>query len=182
MFATKDVHPDDSQGWLACGSLLIFAIQASIRKYMLASVVLFIVFSILCGLSWNLPSMIAFRGLQGLFGGALIPLAYTLIMTLLPEKERPKGMALFSLSAVSAPAFGSALGGWLTDTWSWHMIFFINLVPGTLMFSGRGSGQYGHRLLSMFCRLFIAALLRQCTWLYPQKLGWLLCGWACPSY
>ncbi len=106
----------------------------SIRRYMLASVVLFIVFSILCGLSWSLSSMIAFRALQGLFGGALIPLAFTLIMTMLPEKERPRGMALFSLSAVCAPAFGPALGGWLTDSWSWHMIFFINVLPGALMY------------------------------------------------
>ncbi|MDD7805103.1 MAG: DHA2 family efflux MFS transporter permease subunit [Endozoicomonas sp. (ex Botrylloides leachii)] len=105
----------------------------SIRKYMLTSVALFIVFSVLCGFSWNLPSMILFRGLQGLFGGALIPLAYTLVMSLLPEQERPKGLALFSLSAVCSPAFGPTLGGWLTDTWSWHMIFFINLIPGILM-------------------------------------------------
>ncbi|WP_263078336.1 DHA2 family efflux MFS transporter permease subunit [Endozoicomonas sp. Mp262] len=106
----------------------------SLRRYMLASVVLFIIFSILCGLSWSLSSMITFRALQGLFGGALIPLAFTLIMTLLPEKDRPKGMALFSLSAVCSPAFGPALGGWLTDSWSWHMIFFINIVPGAVMY------------------------------------------------
>ncbi len=106
----------------------------SIRRYILASVILFLFFSILCGFSWSLSSMIVFRGFQGLFGGALIPLSFTLIMTLLPEKEWSKGMALFALSAVCAPAFGPALGGWLTDTWSWQMIFFINVVPGGLMF------------------------------------------------
>ncbi|WP_330924303.1 MDR family MFS transporter [Candidatus Sororendozoicomonas aggregata] len=106
----------------------------SIRRYMLASVALFLVFSVLCGFSWSLPSMIVFRCFQGLFGGALIPLSLTLIMILLPEKEWSTGMALFALSAVCAPSFGPALGGWLTETWSWQMIFFINLIPGGVMF------------------------------------------------
>ncbi|PJE77838.1 Multidrug export protein EmrB [invertebrate metagenome] len=112
-------------GWLA----RVFGF----RRYMLTCVSMFIIASVLCGFSFSLESMIVFRAVQGLFGGALIPLAYTLIMTTLSEAERPKGMAMFAISAVSAPAFGPALGGWLTDTWSWHWIFFINVIPGTLM-------------------------------------------------
>lgn len=105
----------------------------SMRRFVIITSVLFTLFSLLCSLAWNLESMIVFRILQGLTGGALIPVAFTLIMTKLPMEQRPKGMALFSITAVTAPAIGPALGGWLTETFSWHYVFYINLVPGLLM-------------------------------------------------
>lgn len=91
--------------------------------------------SLACSSAWNLDSMIVFRVLQGFTGGALIPMAFTLIVTLLPAEKRPIGMALFGVTATFAPAIGPTLGGWLTEVFSWHYIFYLNVIPG-LDFSG----------------------------------------------
>ena len=103
----------------------------SLRTYLLWTSVLFLIFSICCGLAWNLPSMIVFRALQGFTGGALIPLAFQVILSLPPSK-RAMGMALFSITATFAPAIGPTVGGYLTQTFHWSVIFFLNLVPGLL--------------------------------------------------
>ncbi len=105
----------------------------SFRLYLAGSALLFVGFSILCGLSQSLDQMILFRIGQGFTGGALIPAALTIVMTRLPERQRSIGLALFGMSATFAPAIGPTLGGWLTDTWSWHLIFYINVVPGLIL-------------------------------------------------
>ena len=105
----------------------------SLRRYIVITSALFTLFSLLCSMAWNLESMIVFRALQGLAGGALIPLAFTIIMTKLPPEQQAKGMALFGLTATFAPAIGPTLGGWLTESFGWQYIFYINLVPGILM-------------------------------------------------
>jgi DHA2 family multidrug resistance protein len=97
---------------------------------------LFLGFSTLCGTAWNLQSMIIFRMLQGFTGGALIPMAMTLVMTRLPPNKRAVGMALFGLTATLAPAMGPTLGGYLTDLYGWPSIFYINWVPGVLLIAG----------------------------------------------
>lgn len=97
---------------------------------------LFLISSLLCSFAWNLESMIVFRAMQGFTGGALIPLAFTLILIKLPEHHRTKGMALFALTATFAPSIGPTLGGWLTENFSWHYIFYINVPPGLLMIAG----------------------------------------------
>ncbi|KLU15848.1 DSBA oxidoreductase [Xenorhabdus sp. GDc328] len=108
-------------GWLA---------QAlGTRRYALWCIGSFLAASILCSFSWNLNSMIVFRALQGFGGGALIPLSFRLIIEVLPEEKRPFGMSLFSIVGTFAPAIGPSLGGWLTETFSWHAIFYINAVP-----------------------------------------------------
>ncbi|MCE9679912.1 DHA2 family efflux MFS transporter permease subunit [Shewanella sp. AS1] len=112
-------------GWLSQG--------LSVRRYLLWSTTAFILASILCSLSWNLESMIVFRALQGFFGGALIPLAFRLILELLPDNKRATGMALFGVTATFAPSIGPTLGGWLTEQFSWHYLFYINLPPGLLV-------------------------------------------------
>ena len=94
---------------------------------------LFVLFSILCGLSWNLPSMIVFRALQGITGGALIPLAFQVILSL-PVAYRALGQTIFGITATFAPAIGPTLGGYLTDKFHWPIIFFLNLVPGIIQF------------------------------------------------
>ncbi|MGA7994840.1 MAG: DHA2 family efflux MFS transporter permease subunit, partial [Bradyrhizobium sp.] len=66
-------------------------------------------------------------------GGVLIPMAFTLIITLLPKAKQPAGLALFALSATFAPAIGPTIGGYLTENWGWQYIFYVNLVPGALM-------------------------------------------------
>jgi DHA2 family multidrug resistance protein len=96
----------------------------------------FLISSLLCSMAWNLESMIVFRAMQGFTGGALIPLAFTLVLIKLPESKRSIGMALFAISATFAPSIGPTLGGWLTENWGWEYIFYINVPPGLLMIAG----------------------------------------------
>jgi DHA2 family multidrug resistance protein len=105
-----------------------------VKRYLLASVTLFVAFMIACAFAWNLESMIAFRAFGGFFGGALIPVAFTIILTKLPAKKQMIGFALFGLSATQAPSVGPTLGGWLTDNYGWQYIFYIQIIPGALMF------------------------------------------------
>ncbi|KIZ44948.1 MULTISPECIES: MDR family MFS transporter [Rhodopseudomonas] len=112
-------------GWLA----RVF----SVRRYLLTNAALFLVFSVACALARDLPQMIVIRALQGFSGGVLIPMAFTLIMMLLPAGKQPVGLALFALSATFAPAIGPTIGGYLTENWGWQYIFYVNLVPGVVM-------------------------------------------------
>ncbi len=96
----------------------------------------FLISSLLCSFAWNLESMIVFRAMQGFTGGALIPLAFTLTLIRLPDHHRAKGMALFAITATFAPSIGPTLGGWLTESWGWEYIFYINVPPGLLMIAG----------------------------------------------
>ncbi|MBD2366600.1 multidrug efflux MFS transporter [Leptolyngbya sp. FACHB-402] len=105
----------------------------SVRRYLLVNASLFILFSILCAFAWNLPSMIVFRALQGFTGGVLIPMAFTVLLTTLPPSKQPTGMALFGITATFAPSIGPTFGGWLTENFSWHYVFYINLIPGVLL-------------------------------------------------
>src|SRR5262249_25066775 len=105
----------------------------SIRRYLFVNAVLFLIFSCLCALSWNLNSMIFFRACQGFTGGVLIPMAFTIILTTLPHSKQTLGLALFSITATFAPAIGPTIGGWLTETYSWHLVFYINLIPGVIL-------------------------------------------------
>jgi DHA2 family multidrug resistance protein len=77
--------------------------------------------------------MIIFRALQGFTGGVLIPMAFTIILTMLPATKQPIGMALFAITAVFAPAIGPTIGGWLTENFTWHYIFYLNIIPGLLL-------------------------------------------------
>jgi MFS transporter, DHA2 family, multidrug resistance protein len=112
-------------GWLA----QVF----SVRIYLLTNALLFLVFSAACALAQDLPQMIALRAVQGFTGGVLIPMAFTLIITLLPKARQPIGLALFALSATFAPAIGPTIGGYLTENWGWQYIFYVNVVPGAVM-------------------------------------------------
>lgn len=119
-------------GWLG----LVFGL----RRYMLANGALFLVFSILCGLATSLPEMILFRIGQGFTGGVLIPTAFTIMLLRIPQAQRAIAGAIFGLTVTFAPSIGPTLGGWLTDTYSWHLIFFINVVPGAVMLGMVGYG------------------------------------------
>ncbi len=135
-------------GWLA----QVF----SVRKYLLANAVLFLALSIACAFAQDLPQMIVLRAVQGFTGGTLIPLAFTLIITLLPKAKQPIGLALFALSATFAPAIGPTIGGYLTENFGWEYIFYVNLVPGMLMI-----GMLWYSLESKPMKL---TLLRQGDW------------------
>ncbi|MYM97088.1 DHA2 family efflux MFS transporter permease subunit [Duganella vulcania] len=110
------------------------------RAYLMGTTALFLLFSTLCGFAWNLPSMIVFRMLQGFTGGALIPMAMTLVMTKLPPSKRAAGMAIFGLTATLAPAMGPTFGGYLSELYGWPSIFYINWVPGVLLIGGIALG------------------------------------------
>ncbi|TYL83924.1 multidrug efflux MFS transporter [Bradyrhizobium rifense] len=112
-------------GWLA----QVF----SIRIYLLTNAVLFLLLSAACALAQDLPQMIVLRAVQGFTGGVLIPMAFTLIITLLPRAKQPVGLALFALSATFAPAIGPTIGGYLTENFGWQYIFYVNLAPGAIM-------------------------------------------------
>ena len=107
----------------------------SMRRYLLVNVVLFLMFSVACAFSQNLGQMIVLRGLQGFTGGVLIPLAFTIMAISLPLSKRPIGMAGFALSATFAPAIGPTIGGYLTENYGWEWIFYLNIVPGVVMFA-----------------------------------------------
>jgi MFS transporter, DHA2 family, multidrug resistance protein len=105
----------------------------SFRKIMLGHATLFALFSVACAFTHDLPSMIAMRGLQGFFGGVLIPMAFTLVFTKLPKAQQPIGLAMFSLAVTFAPAIGPTIGGYLTENYGWQTIFFVNVVPTAVM-------------------------------------------------
>lgn len=107
----------------------------SLRRYLITCTALFLVFSIACGQAQSLGEMVVLRGLQGFFGGVLIPLAFTIIISMLPPAKRPAGFAGFAVTATFAPAIGPTIGGWLTDNYGWQTIFYMNLVPGAVMLS-----------------------------------------------
>ena len=135
-------------GWLA----QVF----SIRIYLLTNASLFMVFSAACALAQNLPQMIVLRAVQGFSGGVLIPMAFTLIITLLPKAKQPIGLAMFAISATFAPAIGPTIGGYLTENWGWEYIFYVNLVPGALM--------VGMLWYSLETKPMNLALLREGDW------------------
>ncbi len=87
----------------------------SFRRYLLVNAVLFPLFSIGCAFTHDLGSMIVMRGLQGFAGGILIPMAFTMVLTRLPKRQQPIGLALFALSVTFAPAIGPTIGGYLTE-------------------------------------------------------------------
>jgi DHA2 family multidrug resistance protein len=101
-----------------------------LRRFLLVMTSLFVVFSIWCGLSESLVVMIIGRVGQGFTGGAMIPTALTIVTTRLPPRRQPVGLALFGMTAVLGPVLGPVVGGWLTETLSWHYVFFLNLPIG----------------------------------------------------
>ena len=133
----------DDGGWISTAYLVaeivvipltgFLAPVFSLRRYLLANTFMFLVMSVACAFAQNLAQMIVLRALQGFFGGVLIPLAFTLTLTMLPRAKQPIGMALFAISATFAPAIGPTIGGYLTETYGWQYIFYVNLIPGAIM-------------------------------------------------
>ena len=97
-----------------------------------ASIVLFVIASWLCGLAPNIESLIAFRVLQGLVAGPMIPLSQTLLLASYPAAKAGVAMAMWAMTVLVAPVVGPLLGGWITDNISWPWIFYINIPIGLL--------------------------------------------------
>lgn len=90
----------------------------------------FTVTSLLCGLAWNIESMIVFRALQGLLGASMIPTVFTSSFHYFQGQRRVYSAAVIGTIASIAPTLGPVIGGWITDTLNWHWLFYINLLPG----------------------------------------------------
>ncbi len=100
------------------------------KRYLIFSISLFTLSSLLCGSAWNLQSLVVFRILQGIGGGALQPISQSVLLETFPQRQHGMAMALFGVGIMFGPIVGPLLGGWITDNWSWHWIFFINIPIG----------------------------------------------------
>ncbi len=100
------------------------------RELFLVSIVGFVITSMACGLAWSLPSMVAFRLLQGVFGAAIVPLSQTILLDINPREKAGQAMAMWGAGIMVGPIIGPTLGGWLTESYNWRWVFFINLPVG----------------------------------------------------
>src|SRR5579862_519358 len=100
------------------------------KRVLMTSITGFTLASVLCGMAPNLPFLIIFRVLQGACGGGLQPLSQAIMLEAFPPEERGKAMAFWGLGIVVAPMLGPVMGGWITDSYSWRWIFYINLPVG----------------------------------------------------
>lgn len=100
------------------------------KRTLMAAVTGFTAASFLCGLAPSLPVLIVFRVIQGATGGCLQPLSQAVMLEAFPPRDRGKAMAFWGLGIVVAPMLGPVLGGWLTDTYSWRWVFYINIPVG----------------------------------------------------
>ena len=135
--------PIDQIGWVSTGYMMAnivvipltgwFQRRFGYRRYFASSVLLFTAASALCGFAWNLPSLVVFRALQGLGGGAIIPTAQSILFARYPRKEHGMAAALFGLGAITGPLLGPTLGGYLIEWSSWHWIFMVNVPVGIVV-------------------------------------------------
>src|SRR5680860_319176 len=100
------------------------------RRLLLTAITGFIVSSALCGMAWNLESMVVFRLAQGVFGAPLVPLSQGIILDAFPKERHGQALAIFGLGIMVAPVAGPALGGYLTELYSWRTVFYINIPIG----------------------------------------------------
>lgn len=100
------------------------------KSFYIGCIILFTVSSVLCGLSKSLDQMLLARILQGLGGGALMPISQAILLETFPKEKRGLAMSVFGLGVIVAPIVGPLIGGWITDSFAWQWIFFINLPFG----------------------------------------------------
>jgi len=96
----------------------------------------FTVASVLCGLAQDINQMVLFRLLQGVFGAALVPLSQAVMLDSYALHERAKAMSIWGMGVMMGPIMGPSLGAWLTETYSWHWVFFVNLPFGAITVLG----------------------------------------------
>ena len=102
------------------------------KRYYMISVGLFTITSFLCGIAPSLNFLVIFRVLQGIGGGGLAPVEQAILVDTFPASKRAAAFALYSVAIVTAPAIGPPLGGWITDSFSWRWVFFINVPIGLI--------------------------------------------------
>ncbi len=136
----------DEMGWVLTSYIVAAAITIPLtgwlagefgrRRVFLISIFVFTLASALCGLAQSLPQIVLFRFLQGVGGAALVPLSQAVLFDINPPKEFGRAMAVWGIGVTMGPILGPALGGWLTDNYSWRWVFYINLPIGILAFVG----------------------------------------------
>ncbi|MEO9337361.1 DHA2 family efflux MFS transporter permease subunit [Mesorhizobium sp. SB112] len=131
------------------------------KELFLTSIVGFVITSMACGMAWSLESMVAFRVLQGVFGAAIVPLSQTFLLDINPKENHGSAMAIWGAGIMVGPIIGPTLGGWLTESFNWRWVFFINLPVGIFAFLGcaaylpavakrlRGFDFFGFAMLSL---------------------------------
>lgn len=106
------------------------------KNIFLVSIAGFTIASVLCGLSGSLTEIVTARLLQGAFGAALVPLSQAVLLEINPREKHGSAMAVWGMGVMIGPILGPTLGGWLTDSYSWRWVFFINVPVGSLAFYG----------------------------------------------
>ncbi|MBB3219982.1 MDR family MFS transporter [Pseudoduganella umbonata] len=106
------------------------------KNVFLASVAGFTIASVLCGVSQSLTQIVVARLLQGVFGAALVPLSQATLLDINPREKHGSAMAVWGMGVMIGPILGPTLGGWLTDSYNWRWVFFINVPVGAVAFWG----------------------------------------------
>jgi DHA2 family multidrug resistance protein len=106
------------------------------KRIFLASIAGFTIASMLCGIAGSLPGIVGARLLQGAFGAGLVPLSQAVMLDINPRHRHGEAMALWGMGVMVGPIVGPALGGWLTEDFSWRWVFFINVPFGVLSYYG----------------------------------------------
>src|ERR1700757_1819301 len=102
------------------------------KRFLMTCVAIFTISSFLCGLATSLPMLLLMRIIQGAGGGALQPIAQSILLESFPKEKQGQAMGVYGLGVVTAPILGPVLGGWITDNYSWRWIFLINVPVGLL--------------------------------------------------
>jgi len=102
------------------------------KRLLMLSIAMFVVSSLICGAAVSMPMLILARVLQGAGGGGMQPIAQAILLESFPVEKRGAAMAAYGMGVVVAPIIGPTLGGWITDSYSWRWIFYINLPMGIL--------------------------------------------------
>jgi DHA2 family multidrug resistance protein len=128
-------------GYLAANAIILpitgwLSAHLGRRNYFLASIAIFTLSSLLCGMAGSLGQLILFRVMQGLAGGGLQPGSQGVLLDAFPVEKQGIAMTLFGFAALIAPVVGPTLGGWITDSYSWRWVFLINVPVGLLALAG----------------------------------------------
>ena len=131
------------------------------KRFYMICVAVFAFASLLCGFAWNLQSLVLFRILQGLGGGGMATSEQAILADSFPPEKRGQAFAIYGIAVVVAPVVGPTLGGWISDNYSWHWIFLINVpmgllslfLVGTLVKEPSGAEEERQRLLSKGLRV-----------------------------
>jgi DHA2 family multidrug resistance protein len=136
----------DQATWILTSYILATAVMTPLsgwlslkigrKPMLLISITTFTLTSMACGVAQNLPEMVLFRFAQGIAGASLMPLSQTVMLDIFPQRQIPQVMSIWSAVVIMGPIIGPALGGWLTENYSWRWVFYINVPIGILAFLG----------------------------------------------